>query len=131
MFLTVGGQFFGVKSVAQTASRADSSEVFSLRNRVNRLESEIRRLQQGGGTLPTFRPPVSSSQRQSAGSIPPAVVDGRVIGRSDPMFERLATLTIELKERVNELEQQNRLLQQRLEALESRIPTDIPQINRK
>lgn len=73
------------------------SENFQLRSRLSRLESQVnritglepRRLQV---TQPEASSPVTSSRASSS-----------LIG-DDPMFKRLATLVIELKERVVELE---------------------------
>lgn len=73
------------------------SQIYSLRGRVERLESEVRRL--GQSNLSS-----NSSFNSSSGSTPPQIIDGELIGRSDPMFERLATLVIELKERIDKLE---------------------------
>lgn len=70
------------------------SDIDRLRARVSRLETAILSLRQRQGNLGDA-PPISSS---------PQVVDGEIIGRSDPLFERLSTLVIELKERVMNLE---------------------------
>ena len=79
----------------QVTAQSDSavrSELSSLRNRVSRLEVEIRRASSSSSNPP----PRSAST--------PRVVNGEAIGESDPMFERLATLVIELKEDVRELQ---------------------------
>lgn len=81
-----------------------NSELMSLRTRVDRLESEISRLnlsisRSNQPNRPTTYPPRNS----------PPIVNDRAIGRSDPMFERLANLVIELKEDVRDLEK--RLIQ--------------------
>ncbi|NEP63133.1 MAG: hypothetical protein F6K31_40540 [Symploca sp. SIO2G7] len=68
-----------------------------MRSRFSRLEGEISRL---GGRVP------SPAQREN---IPAPVVPQRAnqqVSSSDPMFQRLATLVIELKERINALEEQ-------------------------
>ncbi|ELS04280.1 hypothetical protein Xen7305DRAFT_00040090 [Xenococcus sp. PCC 7305] len=74
-----------------------NAEISSLRSRVNRLESEIRRLGRSSN-LPTSprepNPPRTGS---------PAEINGNLVGSSDPLFERFATLLIELKEDVRDL----------------------------
>ena len=73
-----------------------NAEISSLRARVNRLESDIRRLSRSSN-LPSTRettPPRNNT---------PSTIDGNLVGRSDPLFERFATLLIELKEDVREL----------------------------
>jgi uncharacterized coiled-coil protein SlyX len=78
------------------------SENAQLRIRINRLENQLRRIRPSTSqpsTEPIYQPPASSSQ--------------------DPMFDRLATLVIELKERIVALEK-------RLDSLETQIITQIP-----
>lgn len=83
-----------------------NSEISSLRSRINRLESEVRNLRPSRSTSisPNNNIPRESLDREI--NNPPMVGD-RAIGKSDPLFERLATLIIELKEDVNNIE--NRL----------------------
>lgn len=92
-----------VQAQTQIGSRLNNLEVSvsSLRSQINRLESQISK--QG-------RPTARAS---SAPSAEPKL--GRVYS-SDPMFDRLATLVIELKERINEVEA-------RLSKLESQVPS--------
>lgn len=72
------------------------NELFSLRNQVSRLEREVNRL---GSSSLSQSPPLPTR------TAPPLqIVEGVPMGRSDPMFERLANLLIELKERVTSLE---------------------------
>ena len=73
-----------------------NAEISSLRSRVNRLESEIRRLSRSSN-LPS--PRATAPPRNN----PPSTIDGNLIGSSDPLFERFATLLIELKEDVRDL----------------------------
>ena len=83
--------------VTSQSTTSINAEISSLRSRVNRLESEIRRLSRSGGNLSTPRettPPRSNS---------PSTIDGNLVGRSDPLYERFATLLIELKEDVKDL----------------------------
>ena len=75
-----------------------NADISSLRSRVNRLESEIRRLGRASN-LPT--PRTSNLPRNNA----PSDINGNLIGSSDPLFERFATLLIELKEDVRDLNQ--------------------------
>ena len=86
----------------QVTAQSDSavrSELSSLRNRVSRLEVEIRRASS------------SSSNPLPRPTSTPRVVNGEAIGESDPMFERLATLVIELKEDVRELQKRVNVLE--------------------
>jgi hypothetical protein len=73
------------------------SDFFALSSRVSHLESEVNRLGSSASLRQSPSPHLPS--RRS-----PPIVEGVPIGRSDPMFERLANLMIELKERVNGLE---------------------------
>jgi len=80
------------------------SENAQLRSRFSRLEGELSRL---GGRLPSPTP---------RSNIPAPVVPPRAnqqVSSSDPMFQRLATLVIELKERINALEEQVAELEKR------------------
>ena len=87
-----------------------NSEISSLRSRINHLESEVRNLR----TVTNFSSP--STPKLDREYIPnsinnPPPVNDRSIGRSDPMFERLATLLIELKEDVRDLESRLTILE--------------------
>ena len=84
--------------VASQSTTRINAEISSLRSRVNRLESEIRRLSRSSSNLSSPRPTTTP------GNNPPATtIDGNLVGRSDPLFERFATLLIELKEDVRDL----------------------------
>jgi hypothetical protein len=90
-----------VKPVNSQSDSAVRSELINLRNRVDSLESQIR------GT---------SVRQGNADSTPPrrsgtSVVEGEVVGRSDPLFERLSTLVIELKEDFKKLERRVQVLE--------------------
>lgn len=97
-----------------------NSDIISLRARINRLEQEVNRLK-------SFRPATAppSNQSTSPPSTPaphptasePPIVSGRAIGKSDPLYERLATLLIELKEDVRDID--SRL--QQIERANSRL----------
>ncbi len=70
---------------------------FQLRSQVSRLESQLAEL---SGRSPSPTP----SPIRPAPSVPPRA--NRQVSSSDRMFDRLATLAIELKERVQALEAQ-------------------------
>ena len=84
-----------------------NAEISSLRSRISRLESEVRNFR-SSSSAPGV-PAQSPSRESISGTINnPPMVNDRVVGRSDPLFERLATLLIELKEDVRDIE--NRLV---------------------
>jgi hypothetical protein len=105
LFLSFGFQLARPHLVLAQSDTAIRSEISSLRTRVARLENEIRS-RQGGQNKPSGNLPEYESVN------PPQAVNGVPIGASDPMFERLATLTIEIKERVNALEKRVNELEQ-------------------
>lgn len=90
-------------SLAQSTARLDArisrleAENFQLRARLNRLESQISRVSRQ--TSPQVTPPRRTETAPPVSPSPGPLSD-------DPMFERLATLVIELKERIQTLEQQ-------------------------
>ena len=90
-----------------------NAEISSLRSRINRLESEIRNIKVSN---PAPGLPYELPEKEAIdGEIEnPPIVNDQPIGKSDPLFERLATLIIELKEDVNNIEN-------RLDALEEKI----------
>lgn len=73
-------------------------ENLQLRLQINSLESQLFQLR---SQLTSQTP---SSNRQTTPSVPPRT--NRQVSSSDPMFKRLATLVIELGERVKVLETQ-------------------------
>jgi polyhydroxyalkanoate synthesis regulator phasin len=86
------------KAQSDTAVR---SELISLRNRVERLESQVRGITiRGENAAPIPR------RRSGTG-----IVKGEVVGETDPLFQRLATLVIELKEDLKKLEQRVQILE--------------------
>ncbi len=87
----------GNMSVVSQSTTSINAEISSLRSRVNRLESEIRRISRSSSNLSS--PRETSPPRNTS----PAIIDGNLIGRSDPLFERFANLLIELKEDVRDL----------------------------
>jgi cell division protein FtsB len=88
------------QSTAGLESRLSRLEAdnFQMRSQISRLESQLYTL--GGRSLP----PQTPSSNRPAPSVPPRA--NRQVSSSDPMFDRLATLVIELKERVQALEAQ-------------------------
>jgi hypothetical protein len=99
--LTISLLIFGQlsKGMAADPQRVLRSEIRNLENRVRRLETEVRGLRGRTNTspIPNINPDSSLSN--------PRIVDGELIGRSDPLMERFATLIIELKEDVRNLDQ--------------------------
>jgi hypothetical protein len=96
------------------------SELSSLESRINRLEQEVNSLGNTRTSInsgsQSFEPsPPKSNQVFSPPNYGTIVVDGKVVGRSDPLYSRLATLLIELKEEVRNIDQ-------RLTAIEKTTP---------
>ena len=83
------------------------SDIISLKARISRLEQEVNRLRSDlrspnrSNNNRVERPTPPSRSHYNSGN--PPVVDG-AIGRSDPLYERLATLIVELKEDVKNLD---------------------------
>ena len=88
-----------------------NAEISSLRSRINRLESDVRNLRQAK-SAPGI--PADSFARESAANQTdrPVIVNDELIGRSDPFSERLATLLIELREDINDIERRLVTLEQ-------------------
>ena len=86
------------------------AETLNLKRQIRQLEGEIRRLNRANtrsnSSIPDRIP-------RSTFSNPP-VVNNQPVGRSDPMFERLATLLIELKEDVRNLDKRMTAIEQKL-----------------
>lgn len=81
------------------------SDIISLQARINRLEQEVNRLR---GSLGKPNPPLRTEQLPNSvpsTTVNPPVVNGEAIGTSDPLYQRLATLVIELKEDVRSIDQ--------------------------
>jgi outer membrane murein-binding lipoprotein Lpp len=98
LLLLVGiGWSIGIGNLPATASVESDvvrleSEIFQLRSQVGRLESDVRRLSSPGR---------SNASDDSTATTQPGL--SNLSG--DPMFDRLATLVIELNRRVDRLEQ--------------------------
>jgi polyhydroxyalkanoate synthesis regulator phasin len=91
------------RTVAQSSSALESRisrlevDNYQLRSQINRLESQLAELS-GRASSPTPSP--------NRPTLPVPRSPNRQVLSSDPMFNRLATLVIELKERVQALEAQ-------------------------
>jgi hypothetical protein len=105
------------KLLAQSSTEF-SGEISSLRSRISRLESEVSRLSQTNFSNGRAYPQPSPNSNRNIESLPPISnppsVNGQSIGRSDPMFERLATLLIELKEDFRNLDQRLTKVEQQI-----------------
>lgn len=75
------------------------SDNFQLRSQISRIESHLAQL---SGRSPSR----SSTPNRSAPQVPLSTTRQRQVSSSDPMFDRLATLVVELKGRVQALETQ-------------------------
>jgi hypothetical protein len=93
------------QSVSPQTLNNFNTDFTRLRSRVNRLEDQLR----NDNRITT--PNISVPERTAR---PPAIVNGRAVGASDPLLERLSTLLIELKEDVNGIDE-------RLTALEAQV----------
>ena len=81
-----------------------NAEISSLRSRINRLESDVRNLNRAINSNRNI-PKIPNREFPSSSIENPPAIDNTVVGRSDPLFKRLATLVIELKEDVKNLDQ--------------------------
>lgn len=77
-------------------------ETLKLQREIRQLEAEIRRLKR------------ENMRSDSLNAVPRSTVDSQPVEDIDPMFKRLATLVIEMKEDINSLEQ-------RMTALEEKV----------
>lgn len=105
--------------LAQSDFRLES-DIISLKSRINRLEQEVSYLKSSTASRSSSSRSLElTPPKPNQPSTPPSsgvtVVDGKVIGRSDPLYSRLATLLIELKEQVNNIDR-------RLTVIEKTIP---------
>jgi hypothetical protein len=90
------------RSVFAQSTTDFRAEITNLRTRISQLEREVRSLRQSSNLT---TPPTTSRIESPPTFTHPPMVNGQPIGRSDPMFERLANLVIELKQDVRKLEQ--------------------------
>lgn len=93
------------QSISPQSLNNFNADLVRLRTRVNRLESQLRN---------NNRIPLPNNTVRNQTITRPPIVDGKAIGPSDPLLERLSTLLIELKEDVNRIDQ-------RLTVLENRV----------
>jgi outer membrane murein-binding lipoprotein Lpp len=89
-----GGLFSNSASSQQIESRINNLEAdFNrIESRLNQLESQLNLPRQSSSSRTTLTPRESRGSRQN-------------LSQQDPMFDRLATLVIELKQQVNKLEE--------------------------
>ncbi|MGF1589922.1 MAG: hypothetical protein ACFCU7_11880 [Pleurocapsa sp.] len=84
-----------------------NSDIISLKARISRLEQQVNNLRSSNFNRPSR--PSKTKQPTATPPIPnvgnPPVVDGQAIGNTDPLYKRLATLLIELKEDVRNIDQ--------------------------
>lgn len=80
--------------VESRLNRLESS-IYTLQSQLNQLSNEIARVSRSAGL--NYTPPPASATRPAAPAAPSALA-------SDPTFQRLANLFIELKERVVAIE---------------------------
>src|SRR4028118_1012252 len=95
---------FSSRTLAQSSAGLESrisrleSDNLQMRSQISNLESQLSTLR---GQSPSQIP---SPSRPVAPPVPPR--PNRQVSSSDPMFDRLATLVIELRERIKALEAQ-------------------------
>ncbi|MBD2518782.1 hypothetical protein H6G93_28230 [Nostoc sp. FACHB-973] len=89
-----GGLFPNTASSQQIESRVNNLEADFNRveSRLNQIESQLNKTRQFPSSRTTLTPRQSTGSRQN-------------LSQQDPMFDRLATLVIELKQQVNKLEE--------------------------
>ena len=100
-------------------STLNNSDIISLRARLSRLEQEVNQLKsyslRPSSSPPAKKLPISPTTPPSSRPtvVNPPVVDGRAVGKSDPMYERLATLLIELKEDIRNIDERLTTIEQK------------------
>ena len=101
-------------------SNVTTSDIISLRARINRLEQQVNQIRYNvrvEAPRPAKNLPIPD--RSTSDSRPtvvnPPIVNDRPVGKSDPMYERLATLSIELKEDVRNINQRLTEIEQQVE----------------
>lgn len=105
-------------SPVSAQSNLVNSDLISLKSRVNRLEQEINQLRysvRDDNSRPAKK--LAIPDRAAPSSRPtvvnPPIVNDRPVGKSDPMYERLATLLIELKEDVRNIDERLTQIEQK------------------
>ncbi len=97
-------------SVSAQSLTSINADIIRLRTRINRLETELRQTNK----LRNNRIPLPNTTEPNSNLFHPPVVDGRAIGPSDPLFERLSTLLIELKEDVKKIDERLTVVEEQL-----------------
>lgn len=93
LLIIVWGGLVSAPASSQGGSRVNSLEldIRGIQSRLNRIESQLSRFG-GGSPTPAAPPPSNNTGRYRQGL------------SGDPMFDRLATLAIELRERIDQLD---------------------------
>ncbi len=99
---------------AQSISRLDS-RIDRLRFRLRKLEAQVRRLSQSNPRAASPSPDVGRSSQFED----PPIVDDDPIDPNDPLFKRLATLVIEIKDDINKIEARLDNLEQKNASVDS------------
>jgi BMFP domain-containing protein YqiC len=97
--LILGMQITKIDSVNAEPNDYLNPQVIELRNRVNLLENQLNKTPTD--SFHNSQPIPGNRQRTN---YPSGRIDGKLIGRSDPAFENLATMVIELKQEIQVLE---------------------------
>jgi hypothetical protein len=108
--LIVAIVFYLARPLNAQSTSSLNADINGLRSRVNRLEAEIRRFQ--SNTDNRIPLPPKNESAPTLGN--PPIVNGRAIGASDPLYERLATLLIELKEDVNNIDRRLTIIEKKI-----------------
>lgn len=109
-FLAASLIYLGVTLTDHHSASAQSditlkSDIITLKARISRLEQEVSRLRSANRNLrqpsvPRQQSPPAKQNRENS-----SIANERFVTSSDPMFDRLATLVIELKEDVRNIDQ--------------------------
>ncbi len=97
--VAIAFQFAPAQASVETKIARLESEIFQLRSQVRQLQSQIRNLP-------------SSSIDRAAPPRPAPSTPSRPVTSDDPMFDRLATLVIEHKDRMDRLEARIEILEE-------------------
>jgi outer membrane murein-binding lipoprotein Lpp len=112
--LIVGLVLVANQSVSSQSITGISAEISGLRSRINRLELEVRNSRSNNlNSAPGVPSELPETGSYSNNGNNPPVVNDQAIGRSDPMFERLATLLVELKEDVRDIKSRLAILEEK------------------
>lgn len=111
--LVLAGLVFVSSPAASQSLIGIDSEVRNLRSRISRVEAEVRNLRSATSRIPrSNRNPRSRPAPVAPNRSNRNQVDDQVVASSDPMFKRLATLIIELKEEVRAIDKRLVILEQ-------------------